>query len=271
MNSKSILTALESPTTRLVIALVCGVGAALLIYSRQEQYLLKQTGGERHSVVISKVALTAGDRIEMTHLDTLDVPESYRHPSSIPTEAAPRIATRKLYRDVKANQPLLWTDFDSAEGEHAATSTAKGMRAAVVPMHESLAKSRLLSPNDYIDVLATLQQGDRGSVTVTLLQRIKVLELLDSAAIVQLTPEQAERLYFASQHGTLNIVVRNREDEEQRELPSISAQNLVRGYDLSDRLRSGTANPSAKDSAELLRALMQGGGGTTARTDGRTR
>lgn len=258
MTLKAIGISLAKPSVRLLLAVLCGIIAAVLLYVREEQYMLKRSGGERRSILIAKNSIPEGERAEESNIDVQEVPRAYIHPSAIDASDLDKVSGRKLYRAIKAAQPLLWSDFESPFSERTATSTPKGYRALSVQIGEGLAKSRLLSPGDYVDALANLNLNQRGPVTTTLLQHIKVLEITDSWALLQLAPDEAEQLAFALEHGTMRFVIRNREDAEQRKLPTADIQSLVKGASGTERqpVTSPQALGAIKDPKELLRQVF---------------
>src|SRR5262249_6970997 len=136
--------------------------------------------------------------------------------------------------------------------EHARANEtlAKGLRLTPIAIGGELAKSRFLSPGDFLDVLVHFNLGpDRGSVTTTLLQQIQVLEIIGNVAMVALTPEQMEQLVFARSHGTLTFGVRNREDIGKQVLPSVTFLTLL-----------GNSAPAPTPNLANLPQLQQQGG-----------
>jgi len=221
MSTEEAASEQSKPVIRLGLAILCGVVAAGLLYLRTQQLLVERSGGDRIAVLIAKEELKAGDRVSGEKLGMQEVPNAYVHLNSIRLADQDKIVGRKVYRRIKQNQPLLWAEFEPPERERANETLAKGMRLTPIVVGEQLSKSRFLSPGDFIDVLVHFNLGsDRGSVTMTLLQHVQVLELINTVAMVALTPEQLEQLVFARSHGTLTFAVRNREDIEKHELPS---------------------------------------------------
>ncbi len=137
---------------------------------------------------------------------------------------------RRVFRQIAANQPLLWSDFDAPETERGSgVALTKGMRAVAMPIGESLRKAHLLKMGDTVDIIYhfTVPQG---SVAVTLFQRIVIIDQMDEVAVLALSPEQAELLAFAQAHGTATLTLRNREDTEQKELTEVSFRNLLKDF-----------------------------------------
>ncbi len=217
---------LRNPLLRVTIAILCGGIAMGLLYFREEQILLERSGGPRVPVLVATSDLRAGERVEAKSVGVQEIPRAYVHVNAIPARDQDKIVGRKVYRTVRQNQPFLWGEFDAPEIE-AALTLQKGLRATPLPLGE-IGKSRFLSPGDYIDVLVHFNLRDQGTATVTLFQRVQVLELTGAHAMVALAPEQVEQLVFARANGNLALALRGREDVEQRPLPNVTVQSLVK-------------------------------------------
>ncbi len=79
-----------------------------------------------------------------------------------------------------------------------------------------------------------MNQSNPGGTTITLLQRVQVLELLAGSAMVAMTPEQLETLVLARATGTITLALRGREDLEEQSLPQRSWQELLNRRNQND-------------------------------------
>lgn len=218
----------NGPVMRLALAAICGVVAMVLLYLREEQMILERSGGPRTPVLIAKIDINPGERLSADNLGTQDIPRAYIHINAISAADQEKIAGRKVYRRIRQNQPLLWTEFDPPERERSTQTLPKGLRLTPVAVGEQLSKSRFLTPGDYIDILAHFNLGsERGSVTTTMLQQVQVLEVVGQVAMVAVTPEQLEQLVFARSHGSITVGIRNREDIGKPSLPSVTFLTLL--------------------------------------------
>lgn len=218
----------KGPIMRLGLAAICGAVAMGLLYLREEQLVLERSGGPRTPVLVAKVDVNPGERLSADQLGTQEIPRAYVHISSINASDQDKITGRKVYRRIRQNQPLLWTEFDPPERERSSQTLPKGLRLTPIVVGEQLSKSRFLTAGDYIDVLVHFNLGsERGSVTTTMLQQVQVLEIIGQVAMVAVTPEQLEQLVFARSHGSLTIGVRNREDIGKPSLPSVTFLTLL--------------------------------------------
>ncbi len=96
-------------------------------------------------------------------------------------------------------------------------SGSSGTRALTVPVDPERAVGGALRPGDLIDMYATFDAGDSRARTVTLVRAVEVVDLVSAAGLVMgdkavvgitisVTPEEAQRVAFASRSGALDIV-----------------------------------------------------------------
>ena len=230
MANNSVAASLGSPAVRFIIALCMGGVAMGLLYFREEQILLQRSGGPRVPVLIATADMKAGERVDLKNVGIQEIPRAYVHSDAIQAHDSDKIAGRKVYRSVRQNQPFMWGEFDAPAAE-ASLTLQKGLRVTPLPLGE-LARSRFLLVGDYLDIIVHLSLKDVGTVTTTVLQRVQVLELLGGSAMVALLPEQVELLVFARAHGSVTLALRGREDVEQKTLPNLNAESLIKELSL---------------------------------------
>lgn len=230
MTNKLIGVSLGSPGARFIAALLMGSVAMGLLYFREERILLERSGGPRVPVLIATADVKAGERVDAVKVSIQEIPRAYVHGDSIQAHDQDKIIGRRVYRTVRQNQPFLWGEFDAPASE---TSLAlqKGLRVTPLPLGE-LARSRFLLAGDYLDIIVHLNLRDVATVTTTVLQRVQVLELQGASAMVALTPEQVELLVFARANGSVTLSLRGREDVEQKSLPNLTVEQLIKDLNL---------------------------------------
>lgn len=246
MTTPNVQVAFATPMRRFIIAMISGALAVLFLYYYIDRTLLETSGGERIPVLVATKVLRPGERVDGEGIAVQQIPRAYFHTNSVKRDDQDKVVGRKVYRHIAANQPILWSDFDAPESERATlVALTKGMRAYAVSTGEALRKARILKLGDVVDVLFhfALPQN-QGSVAVTLFQRVVIIDQRDEVAVLALTPEQAEQMAFAQAHGQSTIVLRNREDTEQKDLKQVSFPNLLSGY-IDLRSAPGTTNPAA--------------------------
>lgn len=215
---------------RILAAALAGLLAMYLLYQREDKLEKQAFGGDRIQVLIAKSGIRAGARIKEQDLETMLVPEVYLHPQAIRGADSGTILGRPVVNEIKQGQPLQWTDFGSSENGRTGGIVPKGLRGTAIAVNEFIGKSGLASAGDRVDVLGTFgQSGEmKGSVTMTLLQNIPLIEISGTTAVLALELEDAELLTFASTHGSVSLLLRNAEDlDTKKDIPPKNFKNLV--------------------------------------------
>lgn len=148
---------------------------------------------------------------------------------------------RKAQFPISKGSVLQWNDLQatmSAGREGANAVIRPGYRAISIPVDQTASVSGLVQPNNYVDLIGTFKfPGNRGdasldTITLTVLQYVKVIATGNdygirapgqgavrsySTVTLEVTPEEAEMLVFASQKGYIQLSLRNHEDAAQVE------------------------------------------------------
>lgn len=251
MSNKQIGVSLSNPAVRFVVALALGGLAMGLLYFREEQILLERSGGPRVPVLIATADVKAGERVDPKKVGIQEIPRAYVHADAIQAHDQDKITGRRVFRTIRQNQPFMWGEFDAPASE-ASLSLQKGLRVTPLALGE-LARSRFLMAGDYLDIIVHLTLRDVGTVTSTVLQRVQVLELQGSSAMVALTPEQVELLVFARANGNVTLALRGREDMEQKPLPNLTVDQLIKDLNLPEPAPSQPKEKPALSPEDLKR------------------
>ncbi|NEX94995.1 Flp pilus assembly protein CpaB, partial [Caulobacter sp. 17J65-9] len=141
------------------------------------------------------------------------------------TTGSPRVALRPI----AANEPILASRI-SGPGARATLSGAidAGKRAVTIRVDDVVGVAGFVLPGDFVDVLVTRTEGDRGERTNmrtdVLLEGVRVLAVdqlanenkndpvVAKAATIEVAPEQAQRLALAAEVGTLSLSLRGTAD-----------------------------------------------------------
>lgn len=221
------------------------LGVAAAIASAGLAYLLQGLlGGPRQDsgeagmglrCVVAVRDLPAGHRIAGSDVESVDlVGQSGGDVVTNPALAIGR-ATAGL---VSKGQAIRASDLVApGSGSSIAAQLGTGMRAMTVTLRET-GPEVALYPGAVVDVLATIERpgraaGQRDSITLTLLQRVRVLAVNDDAVgarparenagerptasrklnvTLAVTPEQAAKVELASSRGTIGITLRSGDD-----------------------------------------------------------
>lgn len=245
MSEQNLDNSQSSPLVRLALAAACGFVSLCLLFLCEQQILSENAGGKPIPILIAKSQLNAGDRITPELIEIQSIPQAYAHLDDIRSDAQNMMLFRRVKHNLKPKQPLMWSDLEAPERARIVAPLSKGLRLTSLAVGEQLAKSRFLSPGDFIDIVSHLGFGDSGSVTTMLLQRIQVMEISHNTAVVALSPEQFEQIAFARSHGTLTFAVRNYADIEIQSLPPVTSIQLPGNLtSVAMSLRASTALPA---------------------------
>jgi pilus assembly protein CpaB len=228
----------------LLLALVCGVGAAYLSIN----YLGKSAGplAAAAPTRTDQLAVAARDLPLGTVLRAEDVRMIAWSGGALPAgyaNSAAVVVGRGLITPVAMNEPLLAAKLaDKEAGGGLSIVIPEGMRAVSVKVDEVIAVAGFVTPGTRVDVLVTLAPGvDRQTnVTRVILQNIQALAAGQtvqrdvegkpqtvSVITLLVTPEQAERLTLASSEGRIQLALRNTLDVTETPTPGMRAATLV--------------------------------------------
>jgi pilus assembly protein CpaB len=234
---------------RLLIVLACaitfGLTAAYLVSSYMRNYA--QTFGSLDDVVVARVNIPVGTRIQRHHLITAKFPPNARPDGTFATPD--KLVGRVAAYNILAREPV--TDFKLApEGSSGGLSAIipEGFRAITVKVDEVVGVSGFILPGTLVDVVVVIdpppgKESAGGRISKIVLQNIKVLangQNIDRpqndreadrvrAVTLQVTPEQAEKLALASNEGKLQLVMRNSIDQEDARTPGANKLTLLSG------------------------------------------
>lgn len=144
----------------LVIGLVFGLITAWLLYSYTSNIERSQISAPFIKLK-STVALSTGDILEKSHLDSVPLPEKFASLASfaVPDTVDNRnwIIGKRVNKDIKAGS-LLQYDFFSDEPEKRFSATIeKNKRAMTIPVSSSSAVSYFVEPGSRVDLVGTLR------------------------------------------------------------------------------------------------------------------
>lgn len=171
--------------------------------------------GEMVNLVEVNADLAAGTALSKSQVQISAYPKRYAPPQAISARDVDLIFGKQLQSRLEHHSVLRWNDLaDSSEDlHHLAAQVPPGHRALALPHLQEGALQKWLRTGDLIDIVGNFTVGTR-RVTRTLFQGVKVLATRPHL-ILLVTPEQAELLLFAKQHGDLFASLRNRDDAKQ--------------------------------------------------------
>ncbi len=235
---------------RTIIAIICGLVAIFVVlgylhYRERELLQLAQAV----DVVVAAKDIGRSSRIDETVLEVRRVPRKYLQPHAVTAADLSAVLGQVAASPIVEGEQILTTKllrFGRSTG--LALKVNPGMRAVSVLVDDVTGISRLVKPNDRVDVLATFDFGDKAKnkyYTFTLFQNVSVLAIDDDmgegysslvrgdreenesgvsllpgtkkenfVATLSMTPEQAQNLVLAQATGRITLLLRGLGESE---------------------------------------------------------
>lgn len=216
----------------IVLALACGISAAIGIQQFRTPGETKVVKEETVNVVVAAVNMQRGTRITEAMIYTRPWPKSELPPEAV---AKPEDAIGRMVHIPMLSGDVVVLKKISKEGEGSGLPALikPGFRAFTIPTPPTEIKSGFLLPGHHVDVLLTLksQQGygrqdNLDGTTVVLVGDVEIIasgkelappigkERIDDllSVTLQVTEEQALSLAMARTEGTLSLALRNSSD-----------------------------------------------------------
>lgn len=231
----------------LVVALVAGLAAVFLAKTMLEQKTTSATAVEvvkTKPVVVAKVDLKMGTRLNESMLDVIEWPEKSlpeNHFSSVADVVSGKEAPIVL-KQMKKGEVILHYKLSpmGAKGGLPA-KIPEDMRAITIAVNEVRGVAGFVLPGTYVDVLHTTNIGrkDKQPVTRVLMQNVEVLGVdqissedetdpkVVNAVTLLVTTSDGQKLTLASTVGTLNLLLRNEYDASILEVKTVELNDLV--------------------------------------------
>lgn len=212
------------------VALAIGGLAALAansFLSKQVEAIEARGKGKTVNVVVAKVDIARGVKLDNTNVAVRGVPAEYAHSVAVTPDDFARIDGQPLAYPVKAGEMILWGLMETQRAPSFSARVENGRRAMTVPVDEINSISGMLEPGDMIDLIVSITEGNK-KTTFPLLQKVHVMATgqrsVDdpaggprksySTVTIDTTPAQAQSLIMARDVGKLTALLRNPLDEE---------------------------------------------------------
>ncbi len=224
-------------------ALLFGLLAAVTVsrYLSSAQAFSK----DLRQVAVAKVAIPIGTKIVAEQVMVVPFPKESAPDGAFDSPA--KLVGRVAVTNIAAREPITEPRL-APEGTAGGLSAVipEGYRAMTVKVDDVVGISGFIMPGTLVDVVVTIDPGDRGSanpISKIVLQNIKVLangQNIDKpnsereansvkAVTLQVTPEQAEKLALASSEGKLQLVMRNSIDQGDEQTKGVNKRELLDG------------------------------------------
>ena len=232
----------------LVVALVAGLAAVFLAKTMVDQRVGGDTTVERVKtvpVVVAKVDLKMGTRLDKLMLDTIDWPEKSlpeNYFSSIEAVVGVGDKAPIVLKQMRKGEAILHYKLSphGAKGGLPA-KIPEDSRAITIAVTEVRGVAGFVLPGNYVDVLHTTKVGrkDKQPVTRVLMQNVEVLGVdqissedetdpkVVNAVTLMVSTIEGQKLTLAGTVGTLNLLLRNEYDASILEVKTVQLSDLV--------------------------------------------
>ena len=227
MNIRTIAT--------LAVAILLGLVAVLLVRT----YLgTAQRGAptaaamSTHPVVVAAQPIERGVALQPQLLKVVNYPADAVPADSFPTVgqvAGPAAPGRLALRSLAANEPILGASLSGPGGKlNLSTVVASGMRAISLRSSDVAGVAGFVLPGDKVDIYLTRAVGNKDSVTTitqVIAEDVLVLgvdqissqetdkPVVARAVTVQVTPDQAQKIWLAQSVGAVSLALRHVADD----------------------------------------------------------
>jgi pilus assembly protein CpaB len=179
--------------------------------------------------IVANQDLPRGARLNPETVSIRAIPKEWSYPDALTPEQLPRFDNAALDVPARRGQPILWAQLASQGPRALSDRLQPGRRAVAVPVDDISSVAGLVKPGDRIDLLVSIKRNTRTTL-MPLVQRALVLATgarTDSRAspdagsdqrsyntmTLDVSPEDARRLFAARELGRLTAVLRTPDDE----------------------------------------------------------
>jgi pilus assembly protein CpaB len=259
----------------LLLALGCGLVASIGMISRHNAESAAPTG-DTQPVFVAMSDVELGDQLTSQVLKLDQWPRDKVPPGAVARieDVEGRRARTKIY----ANEPILESKLlgKGASGQGATALIPKGYRVVTVKVDAVSGGGSMILPGDRVDVMIHVVGGSHPEIAETItkciLQDLKVFAVDDvvdlekdkegrksiAAKTVSLlvTPEQAAKVTLASQMGTVYLVMRSPEDDQQSTDAQARPSELFGSVAKGDRAKESLVDSSDSSLAGKTKGFL---------------
>lgn len=220
----------------LVLALAAGLGIYYFLAGLERKAVVEHT----EEVVVALVNIPARTAVRGNMVAVVRVPRGGRHLSATDSlgNVVGRVTTAPV---ISGEQVLLARLHGSGEDAGLAFELADGFRALSVNINERIAVAYLLRPGDAVDAVVSFEPATAQPEpqSVIMLQNIQVVAVghetrhgapapADAKTLtLAVTPEQAERLVWAEDHGSIRLLLRSVTDKRHSNTGGATARTVA--------------------------------------------
>lgn len=225
------------------------------------RWMNSQVASATTTVVVAASAISPGERVGSANLKTVSWPISAAVAGAV--SSVDILEGRIAVSPIQTGEPILETRL-APQGSRAGLNAliTPGFRAMTVKVNEVVGVAGFALPGNYVDILVTVEDGNRQRVSKIVLEKILVLAVAQdhavkdetkprvvSAVTLEVSPTQAEKLDLARSIGSLSMVLRNQTDQS----PANSRGALVADILGNPQAKPLSAQPSVRSSAVSIK------------------
>jgi pilus assembly protein CpaB len=260
----------------LILALVAGVGAVMLVknYLDRMKAVRAAAPSATVKVVVAAIDIPIGTPLTKQQLATTSWPVKH-----VPNGAfgnPSEVLDRTVQQTIVKGEPILKERLaDEKAGRGLTAILAKGTRAMAVKVNQVVGVAGFVKPGDYVDVIVTMSPDEESKrvvqklkkaarVSKIFLQNIKVLAVGQHMATqgtkpvkvqvvtLEVNPIQSERLALASRHGSIQLTMRSRVDQDSVPTSGITPIALLSPDEGSEEIEPAQASSSEKSTERWM-------------------
>ena len=223
-----------------IIAIVMGGAAAIFANSwiRSQIVTADDMKEDVTPVVVASLEIPFGQKIQKEHISIVKMSNSTIPPNSYndPLEVEGKIANTKIFKgEIILDRRLV----DAGEGSTLAALITPKMRAVTVRVNDVIGVAGFLLPGNKVDVLS-MKKVNKKAVTDTILEDVKVLAVDQTASsdkekpivvravTLELEPKNIEKLLKATTEGSVQLALRNPNDDSVNIVAEKPAKKVVK-------------------------------------------
>ncbi len=225
----------------LIAALVAGAAAAWMALALRGEPAVATTVKPPTEVLVASADLRLGEKLSTENMRWQSWPESALTRAYISRSARPdaleALAGSIVRSRMTSGDPIRTENLVPLNAGFLSTILPSGKRAVAVPISAQTTAGGFILPNDRVDVILTVAQGQNEPASRTILSNVPVLAIdqtvdehakakapavVGKTATLELDPSQVEILTAGERAGTLSLALRSAADNGEQTRPRSS-------------------------------------------------
>ena len=220
-----------------------GLGAHFYISDRVAALESGKPKLETVKQVVANQDMPRGVRLNADSVSIRAIPKEWAYADALTPDQLSRFDNAVLDVPARRGQPILWAQLASQGPRSLSDRIEPGRRAVTVPVDDISSVSGLVTPGDRIDLLVSVKRNAQTTL-MPLLQRALVLAtgtrtdarpVQDAPAdmrtyntmTLDVSPDDARRIFAARELGRLTAVLRTPTDEDDVQMLKEDAQSIL--------------------------------------------